>query len=105
MDQAASSTHDKFISWSHALLSDLKGVRHDDEAQVGASNVDDSDNHEGASEREHNSHFTAPSVIVCMLSESSNLECKLSRITPTSVRILFRSKDQVPFYLKDNLME
>ena len=34
MDQAASSSHEEFVSWSHALLSDLKGVRHDDETAV-----------------------------------------------------------------------
>ena len=38
--------------------------RHDDEAPVGASTDDNSDNHVGASEREHESSFTAPSASV-----------------------------------------
>ena len=38
--------------------------RHDDEAPVGASTDDNSDNHVGASEREHESRFTAPSASV-----------------------------------------
>lgn len=64
MDQAASSTHDEFVSWSNALLSDLKGVQHDDEAEVGASTFEGSDTNEGATERGHASLFTAPSASV-----------------------------------------
>ena len=79
--------------------------RHEDEAPVGASTDDNSDNH---SERElpsgSTNHVSQLPQLVCMLRASSNFERKLSRITPTSVRILFRSKDQVPPYLTDNLI-
>jgi hypothetical protein len=69
MDQAATSSHDEFISWSHALLSDLKGVRHDDEAAVDVSGDGHSGNADDVSERERESRFTAPSTSVHSLRE------------------------------------
>ena len=60
MDQAASSSHEEFISWSHALLSDLKGVRHDDETAVNDNGLSGKD--EDVSERERESRFVAPSA-------------------------------------------
>ena len=53
MDQAASSSHEEFVSWSHALLSDLKGVRHDDETAVNDNGLSGKD--EDVSERERDS--------------------------------------------------
>jgi hypothetical protein len=69
IDQAATSSHDEFISWSHALLSDLKGVRHDDEAAVDVSGDGHSGNADDVSERERESRFTAPSTSVHSLRE------------------------------------
>ena len=65
MDQAASSSHEEFISWSYALLSDLKGVRH----AVGVSSDGHSGNADDVSERERESLFTAPSTSVHGLRE------------------------------------
>jgi hypothetical protein len=64
MDQAASSSHEEFISWSHALISDLKGVRHDDEAAVDVTGNCPSGKDEDVSDRERESRFVAPSVSI-----------------------------------------
>ena len=69
MDQAASSSHDEFVSWSHALLSDLKGVRHDEEAAVDVTGDGHSGNADDVSERERESRFAAPSASVHGLRE------------------------------------
>jgi len=64
MDQATSSSHEEFISWSHALLSDLKGVWHDDEAVVDVTGNGPSGNADDVSERERESRFAAPSASI-----------------------------------------
>ena len=69
MDQAASSSHDEFVSWSHALLSDLKGVRHDEEAAVDVTGDGHSGNADDVSERERESRFAAPSASIHGLRE------------------------------------
>ena len=81
MDQAATSSHDEFISWSHALLSDLKGVRHDDEAAVDVSGDGHSGNADDVSERERESRFTAPSTSVHSLREQQ-FKAKIAKDFP-----------------------
>ena len=81
MDQAATSSHDEFISWSHALLSDLKGVRHDDEAVVDVSGDGHSGNADDVSERERESRFTAPSTSVHSLREQQ-FKAKIAKDFP-----------------------